>query len=133
MSSTCVRRSGAHGQFLPAGPQGGEFTIAPVKLTGGTTKLVREAEYILKLPPCKEAAFEVGAIGVRAGQRQRTSNGRSERMGPTGPACILAICSLGHLHSVVLAHRPGRRWWSSLVSAARRAYTTSPSAHASRW
>ncbi|PNW75828.1 hypothetical protein CHLRE_12g559000v5 [Chlamydomonas reinhardtii] len=39
-------------------PKGGEFTIAPVKLTGGTTKLVREAEYILKLPPCKEAAFE---------------------------------------------------------------------------
>ncbi|KAG2431995.1 hypothetical protein HYH02_013067 [Chlamydomonas schloesseri] len=39
-------------------PKGGEFTIAPVKLTGGTPKLVREAEYTLKLPPCKEEVFE---------------------------------------------------------------------------
>ncbi|PNW86233.1 hypothetical protein CHLRE_02g078200v5 [Chlamydomonas reinhardtii] len=39
-------------------PKGGEFTIAPVKLTGGTMKLVREADCTLKLPPCKEAVFE---------------------------------------------------------------------------
>ncbi|KAG2439933.1 hypothetical protein HXX76_004052 [Chlamydomonas incerta] len=39
-------------------PKGGEFTIAPVKLTGDTMKLVREADCTLKLPPCKEAVFE---------------------------------------------------------------------------